>query len=967
MIGRTQRRLTGARSLLLPALLLNAAIFSPALVAQAPAKLDREIQFVRGLAREMGLVSLAEGELQRLERDFKNGSDQDRILQLRVEVALFGARIKSNRIEQRADYKKALEQSKELLERTSDPAVQRDARATLAAAAEEFGQFLNEELELARSEAPDQVEGLEKDAKDVFLMGIESCDFVMKALKPDAAKDPQIKLQIGLNWMRKGVLMRELGRAVKEDREVQTDRAISELEEMVLDWGEETALGLRGLFEIAKCREVAGKTADAIDSYRNAISQIAVTLSSEESELSGDTLAFLFDMMQEVYAYLGELLFEQGDAAGADKLFTEFRANLTKYGEKDKDLLEVCDQRFGHLTFLAECRFLAESGDAAKVQQALDTAQKINDRHPSDYVGVKAKSVLSQILSARQSLVSGALLFEVAKGEYQNKNFEEGIKGLRRAIAAMSKDEQGKFGLEAYDMLGRSFMATERPLEAILAFQQGLKRFGKGADGNEAATAADTADRLDRAVTYLKSSSKNDPGLQQVFAAAEPIVLSYSTAGAGKVHWKNGNDRMAERKYAEAAEAYSQVPTDFLQYELARARLAQAYLAAGKFTEVTKSIADYRAWLETKDAVLDPKRVDKAQVREVAKRSMDSTEAQMAYVQAVGDKELKVERNLANYPAAIERMQAFLANHGKSKDGEVIRAIDSLGRMHADMGELDKAEACYLQIKDLDEQRASKLASVVFSAYLTHATNLDKELDAAVSAQKDKAILEKLRKDLTQVRTQLCNLGSEYIRASQKPQLGILVNTMNAFEKLGDWKKVDEIAQKALAVYGEDQDAKVKQVIDLTVRPKVGEALLQQGQFQRAYDMLLEAEKANPKQYELKRLICRALGGWFYLNQAGRPVKEPALGRFKEAYDKYFSEYRNWALRPEVQKYSIDWYRFQWECYWFAKQAGEKDSKYKEYAASIYRVTGAIDKFEGLKALGQSGMELFTYFDLNRP
>lgn len=962
MIGRTLRRQLGACSLLLPAL-----FFAATASAQAPGKLDREINFVRGLAREMGLVSLAEGEVARLERDFKNGGDQDRILQLRVEVALFGARIKSNRVEQRADYKKALEQSKELLERTSDATVQRDARATLAAATEEFGQFLNEEIEIARTEAPDQVAGLEKDARDVFLLGIESCDFVMKALKSDAAKDPQIKLQVGLNWMRKGVLMRELGRAVKEDREVQTDRAISELEEMVLDWGEETALGLRGLFEIAQCREVAGKTADAISSYRDTIGQIAVTLGSEETELSGDTLAFLFDMMQEVYAHLGELLFEQGDAAGAQKLFTEFRENLAKYGEKDKDLLEVCDQKFGHLTFLAECRFLAESGDATKVQQALDTAQKINDKHPSDYVGVKAKSVLSQILSARQSLVSGALLFEVAKGEYQNKNYEEGIKGLRRAIAAMSNDEQGKFGLEAYDMLGRSFMATERPLEAILAFQQGLKRFGKGPDGNEAATAADTADRLDRAITFLKSASKNDAGLQPVFAAAEPVVLTYSTAGAGKVHWKNGNDRMAERKYAEAAEAYAQVPTDFLQYELARARLAQAYLAGGKFDLVVKSIAEYRAWLETKEAVLDPKRADKAQVREVAKRSMDYTEAQMAYVQAVGDKELKVERDMAKYPAAIERLQAYLANHGKSKDGETTRAIDSLGRMYADMGDLEKAEAAYLQIKDADEQRASKLASVVFGAYLTHASNLDKELDVAVSAQKDKAAIDKLKNDLTQVRTRLCNLGGEYMKASQKPQLGILVNTMNAHEKLGDWKKVDEVAQKALAVFGEDQDPKTKQVIDLSVRPKIGEALLQQGQFQRAYDMLLEAEKANPKQYELKRLICRALGGWFYLNNAGRPVKEPALGRFQEAYDKYFSEYRSWALRPEIQKYSIDWYRFQWECYWFAKQAGEKDSKYKEYAASIYRVTGAIDKFAGLKALGQEGMALFTFFDLNRP
>ncbi|MEQ1631622.1 MAG: hypothetical protein ABL997_04560 [Planctomycetota bacterium] len=946
---------------------MTLAVPSTAVLAQGPASIDREMTFVRGLARELGLVSLAESELARLERDFKNASDQDRILQLRVEVSLFGARIKSNRVDQRADYKKALDQSKELLERSTDPAVQRDAHATLAEAAQEFGQFLNEELDIARTESPERVAELEEEAKNVFVLGGESCVKVMQALQDGAAKDPQVKLEYGLAWMRKGVLMREHGRAIKADREVLTGRAANELEEMVLEYGEETALGLRGLFEIAQCREVGGNTADAVMSYRGTIDQIGVTLNAEDNELSGDTLSFLFDMMQEVYAHLGELLFQQGDAVAATEVFASFRENLAKNGEKGLDPLDVCDPRFGHLTFLAECRFLAESGDAAKVQQALATAQKINDKHPSDYVGIKAKAVLSQILGRQRSLVSGALLFEVAKGEYQNKNYEEGIKGLRRAIAAMSPAEQGQFGLEAYDLLGRSFAATDRYLESLLAFQQGLKRFGKQADGTEAAAASDMADRLDRTVTALKSISKNDPGLQPLFAAVEPIVLTYSTAGAGKVHWKNGNDRMTERKWVEAAEAYAQVPAEFLQYELARANLIQAQFFGGKLAEASQSIADYRTWLTSKDAVLDPKRTDKAQVRESAIRRVDYAEAAMAYAQAYGDSALKLQRDLAKYPAAIALMQAFVANHGKSKETTIAQAIDALGRMHADLGDLEKAEASYLQIKDMDEQRASKLASVIFGAYLTHIGNLDKELDAAVSADKDKAGIEKLRTDVTQMRTRLCNLGVEYIRSSGKPQLGILVNTMNGFEDLGDWKKVDEVAQKALQVYGAETDAKTKEVIDLSVRPKIGEALLEQRQFQQALDMLLAAETANPNQYEIKRLICRALGGWLYLNNRGKAIKEPGLGRYKEAYDKYVTEYKKWALRPAIAPYSIDWYRYQWESYWYAKQAGEQDSTYKGYAASIYRTTGALDQFAGLKALGQAGMNLFTFFDLNRP
>ena len=43
--------------------------------------------------------------------------------------------------------------------------------------------------------------------------------------------------------------------------------------------------------------------------------------------------------------------------------------------------------------------------------------------------------------------------------------------------------------------------------------------------------------------------------------------------------------------------------------------------AAGDFARARKAIEDYRAWLQTKEGVLDPKRTDKAQVREQAMRT----------------------------------------------------------------------------------------------------------------------------------------------------------------------------------------------------------------------------------------------------------------------------------------------------------------------------------------------------------
>lgn len=954
--------------LLLSGLLLS-GLLCPAASAQGPGQLDREIGFVRALAREMQLVSLAQGEVQRLEREFNSAGDQDRVAQLRVEISLYAARLGSDRAQQRTAYKEALDESQRLMESSSDPVVQRDARATLAEAAQEFGQFLIEELEIAREEDPGRVEEFEKEAGDVFRLGIEACNQVMKDLRPEKDKGPQQLLDYCLAWRRKGALLRENARAVKQDRGHLIDSAVDELTEMVIEIGEETALGLRGLFEIALCHEVVGKLDQAIRGYQTTIGQILFTLNNEEVELPAETGALLFNMMQEVYAYLGDLLFERGETEQAAKLFADFRANLQKFGEKSDDLLEVAHPRFGHLAFLAECRLLSDSGDAKKVQQALTTAQAINQKHPNDIVGVRAKAVLRDILSAHESLVSGTLLFEVAKGSFQNGDHEAAIQGFRRAVAAMSPVEAAELALPAHDYMGRAYGSTDRWLEAAFALRLGLERHAKKRDGTEHGDAASVADRLDRVVGHLKSLSKNDPALASVFQQCEPLILEYSEAGVGKIHWKKAGESFRDKKYVEAAASFAQVPEDYLYYELARAREAYAFQAAGDFDKARERIATYREWLQGDESKLDPKRTDKQQVRQMAVELTDWVEAEMAYAEAHGLQGR--QKDASRYADALEKMRTFIANHGKGTDSSenLVNAIDAMGRMHAELGELDKAAAAYVQIKDKDERRASMLATVIFTAYLAHAKNQAAELDAAISGGKDEAAQNKLRADLRDTQSRMGGLGIDYMRSSPEPQLGILMSTMEAFEHLDDWKKVDEVAKRALEVWGESTDAGTRASIDQVVRPKVGQALIEQGRFGEALTMLEAAEKANPQLYEVKRLICRALGGWFYIDRAGRGRREPALGKPKEAFDKYMLEYQPWALQQHP-KYTLGWYRFQWEAYWWAKMAGEtgeSDTKYRGYAESLFKTTISLDQGAGLKRLGAAGKDLFTNFNLNRP
>lgn len=947
-------------------LILTALLTSPTLTAQQ-ARIDREIEFVRGLAREMRFIALAQQEVGRLQQQYRSAADQDRIAQLNVEISLLGAKLVADRATQRQRYKEALDQSKELLDRSSDQRVIREARMTLADAAAEFGEFLIEELEIARNESPERVKELEEEAANVFKAGVEACEKVMSDL--EGSKDSQRRLQHGLMWLRKGVLLREHARAVKSERGYLIPRSRSTLEDLALEVGEETALGLRALFEIAMCNEVAGKFAEAIDVFQGTISQIETSLkTADELGLNADTQAFLFQMMQEVYEHLSRVLFQQGRTAEAQKLFTQFRAHLKEFGEKGQAPLDVADPRFGHMVFLTEARFLAETGESAKVADALKMAQEINDRHPADIVGVRAKAVLRDILAAQKSLVSGRLLFEIAKGEQQNKNHEAAVIGLRRALAAMTPEEQAQLGLEAYDMMGRSFFLTDRFLESALAFREGLQRFGRQAQGT---AAEETCDRLDQVMQRLKATTKNDPFFEPLATEATALITELGGSSTGnKLNWKLALQAMNANNFQEAASKFALVNRDqqFLYYELARVRVATARQMAGDLAGARQALADYRAWLEKPEAAIEARRTDLLQVRAQAVAELNFREASIAYLEAVGNPQTGARKDLTKYPAAIEQLRAFISNHAKDGESYVPYAWDYVGRLYTELGELAKAEEAYIALRDKNPSLASKLCTVVFDAYLQQIDNLAKERDKAIAENRDQAAIDPIRGELRQARQKLVALGQQYIRTSPEPQYALYSHTARQLQELEDWVKVEEIAAMAIDKFG--NDATYKENVDRVLRPMIGDALLHQRKFKQAHDMLVEAEKVNPNLWELKRLLALTLGGWFEFDRSGRPVIVPGLDRPDEAYQKFWVEYQPWALRPGVEKFSLEWYTFHWEAYWFARRAAEisKDkSDFKNRAQSLYGIARSIDNFESLKKHGEAGLRLFNYFQLNRP
>ncbi|MFN3241164.1 MAG: hypothetical protein ACE37K_06585 [Planctomycetota bacterium] len=954
-------RLDGAK---FAALALAIGTLSPALLAQD--QLGREINFVRALAKDMRFIELAKSEAERLATAFRGAGDQDKIAQLSVEVAYYGARSRSDRNQQRALFKETVDKSQDLIDRSTDADVKLQAQSTLANATQDFGQFLIEELDIARTESPERVAELQAEAIEVLKAGKAACKDVRAALESQRGDDPQKEIEFFLMWMKEAVLTREQAKADKENRNVLVDRAIEELEEMVLEAGEESALGLRGLFEIAQCYEVKGEMSEAIDWYSSTIESITTALSDHEKgelQLTGDMLNFLFGMMQEVYVRAGETMAREG-AEGTEELFTNFRKHIAQFGEKGVDLFDVVSESYGHLMLLAESRWKAESGDPQKVQEALAMTQRINDKHPADYVGVKAKAVLADILALQKDLVSGSLLFEVGKGELQKKNYEAAVQNLRGAIAALTAEEKKTLGMEAHLMLGNAYRRTDRQLEAIIALVEGAKLYGDKADP----ISNDAGDAIDRAVSAHKRETKDDPFFASFWSEAINEAAKINTGGADKVAYKEGTKLFNERKWAEAAAEFAKVTSDYVYYEQAAVRVARAYASAGDFAKSREALAKYRQYVAGNE--LHARDTGKQQVRKAALASGAYNDVQIAYYEARGNDKFGIERDLSKYGAAVDAVNNFLSNFSADGDVYVPQVLAFLGRLHIDTGALDKAEQAYTQLKGKDGTRAARLATEIFKEYQNQVKGLVAELDKGIAAGKTDQQLADQNREIAEARRKLTALGTDYIKSSPEPQLAILVNTMLNWQQLEEWERVDEVAKKTLALYGDVSDEASKNVVDQLVRPMVGEALLQQRRFQEAYDMLIAAEKANPAQWELKRQIARALGGWFEFSKTGAAVREPGLDRPIEAYMKYYGDpeksYRIWATRPDVKKFSLEWYRFMWESFWFAKQAGKKDSSYEDIADKFYRIARSTNDFATLLTYGAEGKKLHSYFQTNR-
>lgn len=936
---------------------LLGGLLAPEAIAQGQSQAARDAEFVRGLAKDLRFVELAQEETTRLAAKYKNSDSASDIALLDLDIKLIGAEILSNSEERRSLYLQALKKSGEIYEAYKGEAVGTQALETQAEAAFEFGEFLLDQLTVARKENPDQVKELEEQANTAFKAGVQACDGLMSALSDRMESDPQARFRHNWNWLRKGVLQRMHARAVPENREFLADSARVTLEEFIFEVGEHTALGLKGLFEYFQCTEVVGDLEGAAMEYGDVVEQILITVNDDTLDIPAETLQALLDLAQEVYESTVRVLLEAGKADEAIAKAAEFKELIESQKPKDVELFAALHPRHGHMVLLYEAQAKSESGDSAKVNEALAMVQKINDAHPADFVGLRAKQILERILSVSGGATSADLMIEVAKGQMAEKEWNDARASLKRGLALMDQKDLSNYGLQVWNMIAASYRSQERYLEATIAYKVGLKNYGK----TDLALAETMTSPAESASLRMQAASKNDPAFNPLKQDIEDLLETYGGTGSGnKRYYREGRRKLYAQDFKGATQDFLKVTSDFPNYDLAQFYAAYAAYNGGDLDQAEKIVAGYMAWRGTKDAEFPKNRTDIAQRRREGFAQCTWLTAEIGYRRAAGGEPKQLEA----YPKVIEAFNSFLTNHAEGGATYVPRSYYRLGLLYADMGNLEMAEQQYRKLEQLDpaNRYLAPLTSVVFKSYSDRIDGLTAELDGLKGDDATGDAAAKIKGELTDTRRKLITLGKDYAKASSSPNYSILYTTLGAAQDLTDWDGVQEIAYKMIELFGENPDYTTK--VDKYVRPKIGIALMEEDKFQQAYDMLSAAMEARPNNYELKRLVARCLGGWLEVDDYGQPVVKLGLERFPEAYT-LMTEYRNYVINPDKERYTYEWYEYHFETMWFCIQAAKKDDKYSNWARRLYSSAKSRDDFGKLRALGAKGRVLEQKFRRN--
>ena len=481
-------------------------VSSPALAQRSEAQVEADIAFARGLAASWSFVDLAQKVLADTERAGVAGKQREELGLVTCEVFAVGARSERDDVKRNALFLDSISAYKAFIEQNPYSEYKSEAEASLVATASQYSTSVDIALE---SLVGEEAEALKKSKvgvlEDAVRLTQDLIDGLLAVPEGERTQDQLRRLE-GL-MLNRGLMLGNIGRS-SSDGAFYFNQAIKALEEMFFAFGDGTPPALRAYKVIGDVRMWMGEPLEARYMYEGVVAQAwPMDLETQEKLIEANGGPFTPDQMAVRYLFLElatEGLLDSLMTVGEPQLASAYALHF--YNTRQVFGLDWSVPA-GYQSLLACARTLLDAGgyiggepttgktrwfeteDEMKaafgsrreqrdaVTFALELADQVNRDNKGMILQVRAQKLLSDIVGRPGVQVSPEVLVEAAEGDYNNGDYGQAIDGMRRVLQRLEGLEQAeriRYGARAMRYLGDSLRQTDRDLEAVMAYREGL-------------------------------------------------------------------------------------------------------------------------------------------------------------------------------------------------------------------------------------------------------------------------------------------------------------------------------------------------------------------------------------------------------------------------------------------------------------------------------------------------------------
>jgi len=216
---------------------------------------------------------------------------------------------------------------------------------------------------------------------------------------------------------------------------------------------------------------------------------------------------------------------------------------------------------------------------AGDMKAAADQADKLVEADPRGPWGATGREIQGRLLQSGGP-VDPEKVLRIAQTLLERGDSDQAVRVAHQAIAAIGKDPKlAGTGVEAWLLIGSTFLTRQWDHEAALAFDAAEERFGAGIERTPVAERA--AEALYQSMRIYSKLAKAEKKTFYATRAAErqkALSTKYANTARGEEGAMFEGQALAdEKKYVEAAEFYGRVPPTAPTYLEAQFRAGEAY------------------------------------------------------------------------------------------------------------------------------------------------------------------------------------------------------------------------------------------------------------------------------------------------------------------------------------------------------------------------------------------------------